>query len=232
MGVTTDSPGRRKKRRRLLSVGLGTAVGALVLGALRWYTAGGSGSSQGRPAVSAYEGTRLDGAAPGFRLVDQSGSVVSLSDFHGKVVVLTLLDPDCTDVCPLYAYQFKLAYQSLGADAANVVFLAINANNKKTAVKDVSAATRKWGVAKIPSWHFLTGSPAELESVWAAYSVLGSGPPKPDKPGEMTHSPAIFVIDWAGQRRWFFSTVFDGAPSASALIVKHVKAILSERRQG
>lgn len=210
--------------------GAGTAFGALVSGA--WYVTVGSRSSGERPGISAYEGDRLAGPAPGFRLVDQRGSVVSLSDLHGKVVVLTLLDPDCTDVCPLYAYQIKLAYQSLRAEAADVVFVAINANKKKTSVEDVSAASRKWGVDEIPSWHFVTGSPAELEAAWAAYSVVGSGPPKPGKPDEMTHSPAIFVIDRAGQRRWYFSTVVDGAPSASALIVKHVKALLAERGPG
>ena len=216
-------------RRRSRSIGLGVAAGMLlltVLGVVAWYHAAGPADS--REASLSYEGTRLDGAAPGFRLVDQNGASVSLSDFRGRVVVLTLLDPYCTDICPIYAYHYRLAYRSLGHDAAKVAFLAFNANDEKTSVEDVMAATKKWGVDEIPTWHFLTGSPETLHAVWKAYGILGSGPPKPDRPGEKQHSPAIFVIDQAGQRRWFFSTNFEGAPAPSVLIVKHVNALLAE----
>ncbi len=163
--------------------------------------------------------------------MDQNGTSVSLSDFRDRVVVLTLLDPYCTDICPIYAYHYRLAYQALGHDAAKVAFLAFNANDEKTSVDDVAAATKKWGVDEIPTWHFLTGSPEALRAVWSAYGMLGSGPPKPDKPDEKQHSPSIYVIDQAGQRRWFFSTNFEGAPPPSALIVKHVKALLAEQRR-
>jgi cytochrome oxidase Cu insertion factor (SCO1/SenC/PrrC family) len=50
-----------------------------------------------------YEGTELSGKAPDFRLMDQHGDLVSLSDFKGKVVVLTFFDSQCQDVCPLTA---------------------------------------------------------------------------------------------------------------------------------
>ena len=206
---------------------MGLAAGALalaVVAAVVLYQAGGSVQSRELP----YEGTRLDGPAPGFRLVDQNGASVSLSDFRGRAVVLTLLDPYCTDICPIYAYHYRLAYQSLGKDAGKVAFLAFNANDEKTSVDDVMAATKKWSMGEIPAWHFLTGSADELRAVWKAYGLLASGPPKPDKPDEKQHSPAFFVIDQAGQRRWYFSTSFEGAPLPSALIVKHVKALLAE----
>jgi len=213
-------------------IGLGLGVGALVLSALAvvvaWYQAGWSTQSGQIP----YEGTRLDSPAPGFRLVDQNGAPVSLSDFRGMVVVLTLLDPVCTDICPVYAYHYRLAYQSLGPDAAKVAFLAFNANDEKTSVDHMATATRKWGMDEIPTWHFLTGSPAALRAVWGAYALVASGPPKPDRPDEKQHSPAIFVIDQAGQRRWYFSTNFEWAPPPSVLIVKHVRALLAQERQG
>lgn len=122
-----------------------------------------------------------------------------------------------------------MAYRALGNDAAQVAFLAFNANDQRTSVGDVAAATRTWGVDEIPTWHFLTGRPEALRAVWRAYGVLASGPPKPGKPGEKEHSPAFFVIDRAGQRRWYFSTNFEGARQPSALIVKHVRALLAEK---
>lgn len=218
-------------RKPLRSIGLGVAAGLVVLGvlaAVAWYQAREDADSRASPA--SYEGTELGDAAPGFRLVDQNGAAKSLEDFRGKVVVLTLLDPICTDICPIYAYHYRLAYQALGPDAAKVAFLAFNANDEKTSVEDMMAATKKWGVDEIPSWHFLTGSPEALSAVWKAYGMMASGPPKPDRPDEKQHSPSIFVIDQAGQRRWFLSTNFEGAPLPSALIVKHVKELLAEER--
>lgn len=186
----------------------------------------GPGEVGGASSTSGYEGTPLEGPAPGFRLKDQNGSVVSLSDFRGKVVVLTLLDPVCTDICPIYAHQYRLAYQALGEEAADVAFLAFNANDEETSVEAMAAATKKWGLEEVPPWHFLTGSPEALRSVWSDYGLSASGPPKPDKPDEKQHSPAIYIIDHTGQKNRFLSTNFEGAPPASALIVKHVKALL------
>lgn len=215
---------------RLRSIGLGVAglLAVAALGAVAWYQGREHADSSRSPA--SYEGTKLGDAAPGFRLVDQNGAPKSLEDFRGKVVVLTLLDPFCTDICPIYAYHYRLAYQALGQDAVKVAFLAFNANDEKTSVEDMMAATKKWGVDEIPSWHFLTGSVDALRAVWKAYGMMASGPPKPDRPEEKQHSPSIYVIDQAGQRRWFFSTNFDGAPPPSALIVKHVRELLAEER--
>lgn len=223
---------RPQVRTRLFAVGLGLAAGALlvlVVGLLMRYQAGGVVRFDDKSSGSVYEGSKLDAKlAPDFRLIDQRGRPVSLADFRGRVVVLTLLDPDCTDICPLYAYQFRLAHEALGADAAKVAFVAFNANSKKTAVEDVIAATKKWAMEEIPGWHFLTGTPEELKAVWAAYGMHASGRPKPGKPDELEHSPAVFVIDQAGQRRWYFSTNFEGAPPLNALILKHVRTLLEE----
>ena len=199
----------------------------MLLGTVAWYQERERADTRQSPA--SYEGTKLGDAAPGFRLVDQNGASKSLEDFRDKVVILSLLDPYCTDICPIYAYHYRLAYQSLGQDAAKVAFLAFNANDERTSVEDVMAATKKWGMGEMPSWHFLTGTPEALHAVWKTYGMVGSGPPKPDKPDEKQHSPSIFVIDQAGRRRWVFSVNFEGAPPPSALIVKHARELLAEQ---
>lgn len=222
---------RSRIRPQFVVVGVVLAAALALIVGYQWHQASRPAGFQGSPA--SYEGIKLDqlqDAAPGFRLLDHAGASVSLADFRGKVVVLTLLDPDCTDICPIYAYHYRLAYQALGPDAAKVAFLAFNSNDEKTSVEHVAAATMKWGLNEIPSWHFLTGSPEELRATWKAYGMVGAGPPKPDRPGEKAHSPANFIIDQAGRRRWYLSTNFEGAPPLSALIVKHVKALLAEER--
>ena len=200
-----------------------------VLGLLALLLAGcqgGTEASRGFSPNSSYEGTSLDGPAPDFRLVDHKGTSMALSDFRGNVVVMAFLDPECTDSCPLTANEFRLTSGALGADAARVAFLAVNVNPKKNSVADVAAATKKWGVQDLAGWHYLTGSREELTPIYPAYGILAEGPPKPDKPGELEHSPGAYLIDQAGKERWYISTNFEGAPLLSVLLVKHVRQLL------
>ena len=76
-----------------------------------------------------YAGTELKNApAPPFALRDQRGATISLADRQGSVVLLTFLDPLCTDECGLMAQEIAAAQERLGADARELVVLAININ--------------------------------------------------------------------------------------------------------
>src|SRR5919106_4115698 len=92
-----------------------------------------------------YDGTELSGEALDFRLTDQNGSLVSLSDFRGKVVVLTFMDTKCQDTCPLTAAHFREVYRELTPEeVSQVVFLGVNVNVEESTVEDVSEATHTW----------------------------------------------------------------------------------------
>lgn len=200
----------------------GVALGLLSYGVKNATDDAGDGTGR-------YEGVKLDASAPPFELTNQHGDTVSLADYRGKVVVLTLLDPICTDICPVYANHYRLAYNALEEEEREeVVFLAFNANDEMTSVEAVMSATRKWRLDRIPTFHFLTGDASELTAVWDAYNLEASGDPKAGKPGELQHSPAVFLIDQSGQLRRFLSTNFDGAPPLSALIVERANALLNE----
>ena len=163
---------------------------------------------------AAYEGTEVGGAAPDFQLVDQRGEPVRLSDFRGKVVVLSFLDSTCHDICPLTAQHLKNTVQALQPGAAeNVALLAVNVNTSASAVSDVAAATSHWNMDGLPSWHFLTGSPKELQSVWLAYSAGVQVRPN----GEISHLPGVYVIDQQGQQRWYISIPEDPSWTGPAL---------------
>jgi cytochrome oxidase Cu insertion factor (SCO1/SenC/PrrC family) len=162
-------------------------------------------------------------------LTNQHGDKVSLADYRGKVVVLTLLDPICTDICPVYANHYRPAYNALEEEERKeVIFLAFNANDRMTSVEGVRSATRRWGLDGIPTFHFVTGDAGELTAVWDDYNLEASGDPKSGKPGELQHSPAVFLIDQSGQLRRFLSTNFEGAPPLSALIVERARALLNK----
>jgi protein SCO1 len=177
-------------------------------------------------AAGAYQGTALDTPAPDFRLVDQNGANVALSDFRGKVIALTFMDSQCADTCPRTAAHFRQVYQTLGDRAVSVVFIGVNVNLKANHVIDVMLTTAHWQLTEIPTWHFLTGGAEELEPVWKAYDVMAL-PPSNEDPA-LVHTPGVFLIDQAGQKRWYVSTPYDetGGSQVSAplneLLVKHI----------
>lgn len=183
--------------------------------------------------ASTYEGTQLDGDAPNFELVDQNDSSIRLSDFRGKLVVLTFMDSKCEDTCPLTAVHFREVYRQLDQDEAEqVIFLGVNVNLEANAVADMLETTRAWHLDEIPSWHFLTGSREQLMPVWNEYGV--SAAPSPDGHSIM-HTPGTFLIDASGKKRWYISTPFSGETDStlplSELLLKHIREILHEDNQ-
>jgi len=176
-----------------------------------------------------YSGTAVEGPAPDFSLTDQQGAAVSLSDFQGRIVVLAFLDPHCTDVCPLTALQFRQVHQALAGDSARVTFLAVNVNHDANSVAEAAAATAKWQMESVPEWHFLTRPDETLKKVWQAYGVMG-GEPKPGKSGEALHTPGVYVIDQAGNKRWYISVPLDAkewsGPTLSGLLLTHIRDLL------
>lgn len=222
--------GRHATANRLALGACGLLALAAVAAAGSWYAGAGASASAG----SSYGGTELRGVAHDFRLTDQQGRELALSDFRDRVVVLAFLDPNCSDVCPLTARHFMLVHERLGPDAADVALLAVNANPSASAVTDVAQATAKWGVDDIASWHFLTGPAAELEAVWQAYAVQ-AGRPKAGHPDEVAHSPGVYVIDQRGEKRWYISIPYGATsetrwegPGFDELVLRHVRALLED----
>src|SRR6266545_4070947 len=184
--------------------------------------------------TGSYQGVELSGEAPDFQLTDQNGSLINLSDFRGKVVVLTFMDSTCKDTCPLTAAQFRQAYRQFDQnEVSQIAFIGVNVNIVANQVSDVAEITKTWHLEEIPSWHFITGSSDELEVVWKAYGVAVS--PSADG-AEIMHTPGVFLIDPSGQKRWYVSTPYSAEGNAnwtlplSDLLVTHVREILSESK--
>ena len=183
-------------------------------------------------STSSYEGTELVGSAPDFRLIDQNGASVSLSDFQGNIVLLTFMDSQCKDTCPITGAHFRQAYGNLDQDEAKqVVFLGVNVNVQANAVANVLQTTQAWHMDEIPSWHFLTGDAEVLAPVWKDYGIAAQ--PMPDGSAIM-HTPGVFIIDPSGQKRWYVSTVVSGEGNIestlplSDLLVKHIRELLRD----
>jgi len=215
----------------------------LWLGAQFWGT-----TNDGR-SREPYRGTALDRSAPDFRLVDQHGKPIALSNLRGRIVVLTFMDSRCRDVCPLTALHLRLAYQRLrylGIDVSDLALLGVNVNAEANSLEDVRAFTERYGLEGLPSWHFLTGSPDELQKIWRAYGVTVRTEEVTIEGGELQslehdhahHTTGVYLIDRAGRERWYISTLVGegGAlvtrlqgPTLSDLLVERLKILLREK---
>jgi cytochrome oxidase Cu insertion factor (SCO1/SenC/PrrC family) len=144
--------------------------------------------------------TQADLAAPGFALTDQQGRLTSLAEFRGKVVVLTFIDPECTQLCPLTTQSMVEAVKLLGpAAASQVQLLGVDANPEKTQVADVAAYTRTHELEG--KWRFLTGSRTQLERIWRSYHVYVAV-----VHNDIEHTAVVFLIDEKGKERSVSST--------------------------
>jgi cytochrome oxidase Cu insertion factor (SCO1/SenC/PrrC family) len=140
----------------------------------------------------------LNFAAPAFTLTDQNGRQVSLASLHGKVVLLTFLDPVCTSDCPLIAQEFRAADRLLGSQAASVEMVAIVANPVYRSLAYTRAFDSQEGLARLPNWLFLTGSLPQLQQAWQNYAIGAQILPAG---GMIGHSDVAYVIDAGGHIR-------------------------------
>jgi len=205
---------------------VGVVVAGIVLHSV--VTSPGNATPASTPVSSALAandnldpGAPLTGDAPGFTLTDQFGQQVSLSAFRGKAVVLAFNDAECTTICPLTTAALVDAKAMLGKAGSQVQLLGIDANPKATSVEDVLSYSQLHGMTY--EWRYLTGSVAQLQSVWKAYSVGVT-----ISQSTIDHEPAIFVISPQGKlaRLYLTQMAYSAVPQLGQLLASEVASLL------
>lgn len=164
-----------------------------------------------------------------FRLSDEHGRRVALTNFQGKAVALTFLYARCPDTCPLVAELMRATYQKLGSTAGRVAFVAVSVDpegDTPDAIQRFLKAHRVEGVLT-----YLRGSFAELRPIWGQYYVgsdagevnpgaVAASRPRADLIG---HTSIIYVIDPQGRIRAFLPGNFEPTDLAKdlRLLVEH-----------
>jgi len=167
-------------------------------------------------------GSSLGGKpAPDFKLVNQFGQPMSLSQFRGKVVLLGFEDSECTTVCPLTTQSMVLAKELLGKAGDSVQLLGVDANPDAIGISNVMAYSRAHGM--INQWDFLTGSAAQLKSVWNSYHIAVQ-----IESGEIDHTPALYVIDQQGrlQKLYLTQMAYSSVTQAAQVLAQEVSSLL------
>jgi cytochrome oxidase Cu insertion factor (SCO1/SenC/PrrC family)/thiol-disulfide isomerase/thioredoxin len=189
--------------RRVLP-GFGALAAVLLVGVVvvSRTTSSSSGSANQELASNPRldPGTDLPGTpAPEFTLYSQDGQPVSLRSFRGKVVILAFNDAECTTICPLTTSAMLAAKRMLGAAAANVQLLGVDADPKATSLEDLASYTQLHGLSG--QWVYLTGSLAALKQVWKEYGIEAD-----ITRGLISHTPALYLIDAEGRLRKVYLT--------------------------
>ncbi|MBO0805900.1 MAG: SCO family protein [Nocardiopsaceae bacterium] len=189
--------------------------------------AGGAGGASG-PGTAAERNPNVDpgsslGNAPAadFRLTNQFGQPMSLSQFRGKVVLLAFTDSRCTTVCPLTTESMLLAKELLGKAGRQVQLLGIDANPDARSVSDVMAYSRAHGM--VNQWDFLTGSLPRLRSAWKGYHIAVQ-----IQKGQIDHTPALYAIDAQGKLRKVYLTQmsYDSIGQSAQVLARELSSLL------
>ena len=224
LSVRLRLPLRSRSGARLATAGGAALLFVLVVGAVIVVRSNSPAQSQADAlARNPYldPGTPVRGAASDFTLSDQFGQSVSLHAFRGKVVILAFNDSECTTVCPLTTTAMLDAKAMLGKDGSQVQLLGVDANPAATSLEDVWSYSELHGM--LHSWRFLTGSLAQLKRVWKHYGIEAA-----IERGEITHTPALFVIDRQGRLSRLYETQmsYTAVPQLGQLLARSAAALL------
>jgi len=171
---------------------------------------------------------QIDRPAAPFQLLDQSGTPVSSSQFKGKTLIITFLDPVCTDTCPLIASELRAADEQLTpAERANTDVIAVASNPIFHSVRAVHIFTDREGMSSLPNWYFLT-SPS-LKSLAAVWQNYGVGLSVPQNGVMIVHPDLVYIVNSAGVERWMIpsnpSTTGGVQSSFASLVDSLVKGV-------
>jgi cytochrome oxidase Cu insertion factor (SCO1/SenC/PrrC family) len=220
--------GSNKTRRATWLAGL-AVIAALAVAGCSSSGSQASGQSPANPAnAAAMENPNLDlgtslgnKPAPDVKLVNQFGQPMSLSQFRGRVVMLSFEDSECTTVCPLTTQSMVLAKELLGKAGNSVQLLGVDANPDAIKVSDVMDYSRVHGM--INQWDFLTGSLAQLKSVWKSYNIAVQ-----IESGQIDHTPALYVIDSQGrlQKVYLTQMAYSSVTQSAQVLAAEVASLL------
>jgi cytochrome oxidase Cu insertion factor (SCO1/SenC/PrrC family) len=183
---------------------LGAGVAALVaLGALATGLGianrdGGDGAHvttvPGRASEGPYRGSepprRIELVE--FALRDHDGAIVRSASLHEKVALVSFLDSQCTESCPIIASQIARAFDLLSvSERRRVSAVAISTDPKEDTPASVRSFLRR--NRALGTLHYLGGGEpeAKLRRIWRRFQILSSL----DSGEDTLHSAPVRIYD-------------------------------------
>ncbi|MCO1336492.1 SCO family protein [Microbulbifer sp. OS29] len=138
-----------------------------------------------------------------FTLINQHGSETHLSDYRGKVVIMSFGFTSCPDICPVTMNQLKYVMNQLGDQSNKLQNILISIDPER----DTPSVLKKYLAYFDPSFIGLTGSLDDIKSVAMKYhsSFKKREMSTPDQ-YIFGHTVSVFLIDQQGQLRGHYKT--------------------------
>ena len=208
--------------RRTVATGVIASVLAIALAVVAAVAASLGGGSSPAGQASLYRGSEPPGgiAMPYFSLRDHDGQPVRSSDLRGRVTILTFLDSQCTESCPVIAWTVARSIDSLRpTERSDVRAVAIStdpAEDSTTAVRRFLARNRAVGRLK----YIGGGEPeAELRRIWRSFYILSSLESGQDS----LHSAPVRIYDRSGT---WVATLHAGADLGESNLLHDIRVAL------
>jgi cytochrome oxidase Cu insertion factor (SCO1/SenC/PrrC family) len=208
----------RSSRRALVAL-LAAAflVLAVMVGVLAIAGAWGrDGANGGAPYRGSEPPARF--TLPSFDLPTYDGGRVTSRDVRGRVVLLTLLDSQCMDACPILASVIARAVDRLEErERAQVRALALSSDP----VEDTPASVRRFLASQgaVGRLEYLVGEERQLRPLWNALQVL----PSADTGRDTLHSAPLRIYDRDGV---WVATLHAGADLSQANLLHDIRYAL------
>lgn len=140
----------------------------------------------------------IEGKAPEFTLLNQSGQQVALRDLRGKVVLLTFTYSSCTGVCPLITRSMTTLQRRLTQEErGRIFFLSVTLEPEVDTPSALRTYARGQG-ADLAFWAFLTESPTIVQEVRQSFGITVNKQAN----GVLDHPGWTFLIDRKGLVRY------------------------------
>ena len=143
-----------------------------------------------REAAGDYPASNGNNCLPDVSLIDQHGQAISLASLKGKPVLIDFIYTSCASTCPVLTSKIAAVARELGpALGANVTIVSITLDPEHDGPAQLAAYAKSQAVEN-NSWLFLTGKPADIDQVLAAFKLRRMR----ESDGSIMHSVSAFLL--------------------------------------
>ena len=132
---------------------------------------------------------------PDVTLLDDRGQKVSLTSLRGKPVLFDFIYTSCPGECLLLTQRMKRIAALLGPALGTKMYLvSLTVDPEHDQPQQLLAYAHNQG-AEMSGWLFLTGTPAQIETVMAGFNLIRQR----EADGTVDHVPVFFLVNGSGR---------------------------------
>ena len=121
--------------------------------------------------TGAYATTGTTDCLPDITLQNQAGQPVTLSSLKGKPVLLDFIYTSCPGPCLVLTARMKKIARDLGPQLGrDITMVSITVDPEHDGPKQLAYYVKEQR-ANFPGWHFLTGTPQQIDDVMANFKL-------------------------------------------------------------